>query len=128
MARNLQAFGSPLPGQAITNALYTSGFDIFAWNHPPTLARHLELGVAGLVELRIVGLAHNLFNVLVLLGLPMSLVGLLAAPWQARGSVLPAARRDQPHHVLRHQPALPGRHAVGARSSTRPVRSTSSSC
>lgn len=88
MIRNLGAFGSPLPGQAITNALYTTGFDIFAWNHPPTLARHLELGVAGLVELRLIGLAHNLFNVLLLLGLPMSVVGLLAAPWQVRDGVL----------------------------------------
>ncbi len=88
MVRNLQAFGSALPGQAITNALYITGFDIFAWNHPPTLARHLELGLAGLIELRLTGLAHNLFNVLVLLGLPMSLVGLIAAPWHARGAVL----------------------------------------
>ena len=29
--RNMSAFGTPLPGQAISNALYTSGMDIFAW-------------------------------------------------------------------------------------------------
>ena len=28
--RNIATFGSPLPGQAITNAFYLSGFDIFA--------------------------------------------------------------------------------------------------
>jgi hypothetical protein len=86
--RNLQAFGSPLPGQAITNALYLSGFDIFAWNDPPTLARHLAIGPAALIELRVAGISHNLFNVLVLLGIPVSVLGVLALPWQARGLVL----------------------------------------
>jgi hypothetical protein len=86
--RNLQAFGSPLPGQAITNALYLTGYDIFAWNDPPTLARHLSLGPLGLVQLRLIGLWHNLFNVLILLGMPVSLVGVIAFPWQARGVVL----------------------------------------
>ena len=86
--RNLQVFGSPLPGQAVTNALYLSGFDIFAWNDPPTLARHLALGPWGLVQLRLIGLWHNLFNVLILLGMPISLVGVAALPWQARGVVL----------------------------------------
>ncbi len=82
--RNVETFGSPLPGQAITNALYVTGFDIFAWNHPPTLARHLAIGPAALVELRLTGLSHNLLNVLVLLGIPLSVLGLLAIPWQAR--------------------------------------------
>jgi hypothetical protein len=86
--RNLQVFGTPLPGQALTNALYLSGFDIFAWNDPPTLARHLSLGVGGLIELRLVGLGHNLFNVLVLLGMPISLIGILALPWQGRPAAI----------------------------------------
>jgi hypothetical protein len=82
--RNLHEFGSPLPGQAISNALYLTGYDIFAWNDPPTLARHLSLGPAGLVQLRLIGLGHNLFNVLTLLGLPISVLGILALPWQGR--------------------------------------------
>jgi len=82
--RNMQEFGSPLPGQAISNALYLTGYDIFAWNDPPTLARHLALGPAGLVQLRLIGLGHNLFNVLTLLGLPISVLGILALPWQGR--------------------------------------------
>ena len=86
--RNLVVLGSPLPGQAVTNALYLSGFDIFAWNDPPTLARHLAIGPAALVQLRIAGLMHNLFNVLVLLGIPVSVIGLVALPWQGRGSAL----------------------------------------
>jgi hypothetical protein len=83
--RNLVVLGSPLPGQAVTNALYLSGFDIFAWNDPPTLARHLAIGPAALVELRIAGLTHNLLNVLVLLGIPVSVIGLVALPWHGRG-------------------------------------------
>jgi len=82
--RNIATFGSPLPGQAITNAFYLSGFDIFAWHDPPTLARYLALGPARLAELRVQGLSHNLLNVLFFLGLPISLVGLVGLPWQAR--------------------------------------------
>jgi hypothetical protein len=86
--RNLVEFGNPLPGQAIGNALFVSGYDLFAWNHQPTLARHLALGPAGLVDLRVTGLGHNLLNVLLLLGLPVSAVGLIALPWQGRGFAL----------------------------------------
>ena len=86
--RNLVVLGSPLPGQAVTNALYLSGYDIFAWNDPPTLARHLAIGPAALIGLRVAGLAHNLLNVLVLLGIPVSVIGLLALPWQGRGLAL----------------------------------------
>ena len=86
--RNLAEFGSPLPGQAISNALFVDGHDVFAWNDPPTLERHLALGLGGLVELRLAGLGHNLVNVLVLLGLPMSIVGLAALPWQVRDRAL----------------------------------------
>ena len=86
--RDLVVLGNPLPGQAVTNALYLSGFDIFAWNDPPTLARHLAIGPAALVELRIVGLTHNLFNVLLFLGIPVSVIGLAALPWQGRGAAV----------------------------------------
>ncbi|MFL5647734.1 MAG: hypothetical protein ACJ776_05005 [Chloroflexota bacterium] len=82
--RDMLEFGSPLPGQAISNAFYLTGYDIFAWNDPPTLARHLSLGPLGLVQLRLIGLGHNLFNVLTLLGLPISVLGIVALPWQAR--------------------------------------------
>lgn len=84
MVRNLGEFGSPLPGQAVTNALYLTGYDIFAWSDPPTLERHLSIGLGGLIELRAAGLSHNFFNVLLLLGLPVAAIGVLAIPWQAR--------------------------------------------
>ncbi len=42
--RNTAVFGNPLPGQAISNALSLTGFDVFAWNVPPTLSRYLAVG------------------------------------------------------------------------------------
>ena len=86
--RDWREFGSPFPGQAVANAFSVSGFDIFAWNDPPTLTRYLAVGPARLVEMRLEGLSHNLFNVLLLPGLPLSLIGLVALPWQGRGAGL----------------------------------------
>lgn len=86
--RDWLVFGSPLPGQAVTNAFSVTGFDIFAWNDPPTLARYLAVGPVRLLEMRVEGLSHNLFSVLLLIGIPMSVIGLLTAPWQARGRAL----------------------------------------
>lgn len=82
--RDWAVFGNPLPGQAAANALSVSGFDIFAWNDPPTLARYLAVGPQRLLEMRGWGLGHDLFSVLVLLGIPVSILGLLALPWQVR--------------------------------------------
>jgi hypothetical protein len=86
--RDLAVFGSPLPGQAATNALSVTGFDIFAWNDPPTLSRYLAVGPQRLLEMRVEGLFHNLVTVLLLPGLPISLIGLVALPWQGRGASL----------------------------------------
>ncbi len=82
--RNWAVFGNPLPGQAISNAMSVTGFDIFAWNDPPSLSRYLAVGPAGLLEMRLTGIVHNLVNVLLLLGIPMSAIGLVALPWQGR--------------------------------------------
>jgi hypothetical protein len=83
--RDWMVFGNPLPGQALTNALSVTGFDIFAWNDPPTLSRYLAVGPARLLEMRVEGLTHNVGNVLLLPGFPLSAIGLLALPWTARG-------------------------------------------
>ncbi|MEO5966459.1 MAG: hypothetical protein ABIR11_13420 [Candidatus Limnocylindrales bacterium] len=82
--RNWAVFGNPLPGQAISNAMSVTGFDIFAWNDPPTLSRYLAVGPTVLFDMRLTGIGHNLFNVLLFLGIPMSVIGLLALPWQVR--------------------------------------------
>jgi hypothetical protein len=86
--RDWAAFGSPFPGQALTNALSITGFDIFAWNDPPTVSRYLAVGPARLVEMRAEGLGHNLFSVLLLTGLPISIIGLIGLPWAIRGAVI----------------------------------------
>src|SRR5688572_33083886 len=86
--RNWLVFGSPLPGQAVTNAFSVTGFDIFAWNDRPTLARYLAVGPARLLDMRVEGTWHNLGSVLLLPGFPVSLIGLAALPWQARGRTL----------------------------------------
>jgi hypothetical protein len=83
--RDWLTFGTPLPGQAISNALSLEGTDIFAWSDPPTLARYLAAGPAKLLELRVTGFTHNVVDVLLLLGIPVSAIGLIALPWTARG-------------------------------------------
>ncbi len=81
MVRDWIVFGNPLPGQALANALSVTGFDIFAWNDPPTLARYLAVGLGGLVQMRIDGFAHNLVTVLLVPSFPIGLIGLLRLPW-----------------------------------------------
>lgn len=86
--RDWAVFGSPLPGQAASNALSVTGFDIFAWQDPPTVARYLAVGPGALFGMRVDGFAHNLVSVLLLLGVPVSVIGLAALPWQARDRAL----------------------------------------
>jgi hypothetical protein len=88
MIRDWVAFGSPLPGQALTNALSVEGTDIFAWRDPPTLARYLAVGPARLLEMRVTGIEHNLFDVLLVPGAPLSFIGLIALPWTGRANAL----------------------------------------
>jgi hypothetical protein len=79
--RDWSVFGTPLPGQALTNALSIRGEDIFAWSDPPTLARYLAIGPQRLIEMRVQGIGHNLLNVLLVPGAPLSVIGLIALPW-----------------------------------------------
>ncbi|HEY7130872.1 MAG TPA: hypothetical protein VH440_01415 [Candidatus Limnocylindrales bacterium] len=82
--RDWIAFGNPLPGQALSNALSLDGTDIFAWQDPPTLSRYLAAGLPTLVGLRVTGIGHNLFDVLLFPGAPLSFIGLIGLPWAAR--------------------------------------------
>jgi hypothetical protein len=84
MVRDWIEFHNPLPGQALSNALSVTGFDIFAWNDPPTLSRYLAEGPARLLSMRVEGFGHNLFTVLLLPGIPAAFVGLIALPWFIR--------------------------------------------
>jgi hypothetical protein len=128
--RDWVEFGTPFPGQALTNALFLDGRDVFAWQDRPTLGRYLAAGLPALLDLRVTGTVHNLTNVLLLLGLPVSVVGLIglpaawgigrrptpgAAPGPARSSVLEPARSSalEPARSSALEPA---------RSSANPLR------
>jgi hypothetical protein len=82
--RDWIVFGNPLPGQALSNALSLNGRDIFAWQDPPTLSAYLEAGPGVWIGTRITGFTHNVLNVLVIFGVPMSLIGIAALPRLAR--------------------------------------------
>ncbi len=86
--RNWVVFGSPLPGQALTNALSLNGADIFAWSDPPTLERYLSAGLPTLAGLRWTGFLHNVASVLLLPGIPIAAIGLAALPWTTLGTSL----------------------------------------
>ncbi len=79
--RDWLAFGTPLPGQTISNALFVHYTDVFAYQDPPTLARFLGQGPAALAGIYLAGIAHDLFSVLLIPAFPVGLVGLIALPW-----------------------------------------------
>ncbi len=87
-ARQWAVFGSPLPGQAVANAFSRTGFDIFAWQDPPTFATWIAQGPAKLVADRIEGFRHNLIAVLLVPAIPVGPIGLVGLPWVARSLVL----------------------------------------
>ena len=106
MAREIAAFGSPFPGQALSNALWLDRHDIAAWARQPSLARLLEAGPSSFFGLRLAALYHNLIDVLLLPGMPLSLVGLAGLP--ERGSATGVARKRP--LLCQHRPHLSGGH------------------
>ena len=113
MVRNWIAFGNPLPGQALANALSVTGFDIFAWNDPPTLSRYLAVGPAGCSRCASTGLSHNLFTVLLIPGIPTSFIGLSRCRGSPARRARAAAAGPVGDDVPRHEPAVPGVHDLG---------------
>jgi hypothetical protein len=86
--RDWLVFGTPLPGQAAANALSVTGFDIFAWQDPPTLARYLAQGPAAILAAHLDGLVHNLVAVLLVPAIPAGPIGLAALAWTGRAAAL----------------------------------------
>jgi len=84
--RDWASFGTPLPGQTIGNALYTTGFDLFAWSDPPTLARYLAQGPAAILSEHLAGLVHDLVSVLAIPAFPLAPLGIIVLPrvWRLR--------------------------------------------
>jgi hypothetical protein len=83
--RNQLTLGTALPSQTVTNAFSVTGFDIFAFQDPPTLSRYLAVGPARLLDMRIEGFEHNLLTVLLLPSFPIGLIGLFTLPWFGGG-------------------------------------------
>jgi hypothetical protein len=100
--RDWVEFGSPFPGQALANALSLDGRDIFAWQDRPTLERYLAAGIGTLLELRWTGTVHNLTQVLLFLGVPLSVLGFVGLPALVSGAPT-NMRADRPAH----DPLLP---------------------
>ncbi|HXI45898.1 MAG TPA: hypothetical protein VNH13_06315 [Candidatus Acidoferrales bacterium] len=86
--RDWLTFGSLLPGQTLSNAVWLHETDVFAWASPPTLARYLGAGVGTLIGLRVTAFLHDLGSVLLALGIPISALGIVALPWTGRGVTL----------------------------------------
>jgi hypothetical protein len=78
--RNLLIFGTALPGQAIGNALYATGLDMYAYQDPPSLASYLAQGPIAIAGQHLAGIVHDLVNVLVIPAFPLGLIGLIALP------------------------------------------------
>ncbi len=82
--RDWLVFGTPLPGQTLTNALYVHYTDVFAYLDAPTLSRYLAQGPVTLIGAHLAGLGYDALSVLLIPAFPVGLVGLLALPWAGR--------------------------------------------
>ena len=78
--RNWLVFGTALPGQTIGNALYTTGWDMYAYQDQPSLASYLAQGPVAIAGQHLAGIVHDLMNVLVIPAFPLGLIGLIALP------------------------------------------------
>ena len=88
IVRDWLAFGTPMPGQTISNAFFIHYTDVFAYQDKPTLARFLAQGPAKLAGLYASGAASDLFAVLLIPAFPVGLVGLLGLPSVGRRPAL----------------------------------------
>jgi hypothetical protein len=85
--RQQLTYGTAFPGQTAANAFSVSPNDIFGWSAPhPSLSTYLAAGPVALVTQRLEAVRHDLVDVLVLPGLPWSVLGItgLALVWRAR--------------------------------------------
>lgn len=78
LARNAAAFGTPLAGQAVENALITRNEQIFAFVDRPSLADFLGQGIVGILGHQAVGLLDQLVNVVLVPAFPIGVIGVLA--------------------------------------------------
>jgi hypothetical protein len=86
--RDWLVFGTPLPGQTLTNALYVHYTDVFAYLDGPILSRYLAQGPVALAGTHLAGFANDMLSVLMTPAFPVGLIGLLALPWAGRRKAL----------------------------------------
>jgi len=89
LVRQWLAFGTPLPGQALENALHTRGDDIFAYIDRPSLERFLAQGLDTLVAQRETAVGYQLQSLLIL-SFPVGLLGGIGALVLSRTAALRA--------------------------------------
>jgi hypothetical protein len=78
-ARNVAAFGTLFPGQALENVYLSRNEEIFAYLERPTAESFLAQGPVAIVAHMVDALSHDLLTVVVLPALPVGLLGLIAA-------------------------------------------------
>lgn len=97
LLRQWLSFGSPLPGQALQNALQVRGSDIFAYLDQPTLARYLAQGLGPLLGSRIDAVTYQLTVTLLLAAFPVGCLGIAGVVLLRRE---PALRPPTALHAL----------------------------
>lgn len=90
LLRNVAVFGTPLPGQALDNAFLTSNEQIFDYGGRPSLAGFMAQGWWLIAVHIIVAGTHNLFDVALLPGGPVTIIGAVGAFVLARRGRLSA--------------------------------------
>jgi hypothetical protein len=86
--RQAMTFGTPFPGQALSNAFSRTGSDIFAWSDRPSLSAWLAQGPAKLATDRVEAVRHAVVSVLAIPGFPTAIVGMAGLPWLIRSQVM----------------------------------------
>jgi hypothetical protein len=90
LLRQWLSFGTPVPGQALENALHIRNEDIFAWLDRPSLERFLDQGLATILGHVGQALVHQVVEVIVASAFPVGIVGLVVLVATRRS---PALRR-----------------------------------
>jgi hypothetical protein len=78
LIRNVDAFGSAFPGQAVENMFFVRNEDMFAFLDRPTADRYLGQGLATVLSNPLLAIRDGLIDVLLLPAFPIGLVGLVA--------------------------------------------------
>ncbi len=78
LLRNVAAFGTLFPGQALENAYLATNEQIFAYAERPTLASLLAQGMPTILTHQLQALVHDLVSVLLVPALPIGAIGLIS--------------------------------------------------